>query len=286
MGFSSIADITTALDNGQVHFQTYYKAGAGGASASVPFDLSGNSGLPVLNPYAATPLAFTPTSSDRNKYIYTGPTPAAGQSKYLMTWEMRHESTQARVTYTLCDLLGFYAAIDSDSTDLQVMDNTLTLPRYTSGERVQMVIQIGVPNTGATTATIEYVNNLGQTKTITTAIQNRGTATQVASQASTATSANGTALFVSLAAGDLGVRQINSIQIDTAVGGLLNILLVKPLARMLSMENFVSTEKNFITQQGITMPKIEDTSALMIYAQGAIASSLGRIHGYFNFVWG
>jgi len=285
MGFSSIADITTALDNGQFWSQHYYKAGVVGQTLGVTSDLSGNSGIPVLNPYAATPLAFTPQSHDRNKFVFTGPTPPAGQSKYIMTWEMRHNSTTARATFTLCDLLGFYAAIDSDSIDLQTMDNTLTLPRYTSGEGVQIVIQNSVATSGSNIATIEYVNHLGQTKTITSTNLQR-TATQVASCASNAFSANATSLFLSLDAGDLGVRQINSIQFDTAVGGLMNILLVKPFARTVTSENNIVTEKNFITQQGITMPKLEDGAALMIYAHSALASTIAPIHGYFNFVWG
>lgn len=285
MGFSSIADITTALDNGQFWSQHYIKPGVVGQSLGITSDLSGNSGIPVLSPYAATPLAFTPQSHDRNKFVFTGPTPPAGQSKYIMTWEMRHSSTQARVTYTLCDLLGFYAAIDSDSVDLQTMDNTLTLPRYTSGEGVQMVIQNSVATSASNIATIEYVNHLGQTKTITSTVLQR-TATQVASCASSAFSGNATSLFLSLTGGDLGVRQVNSIQFDTAVGGLMNLLLVKPIARTVSNENLVSTEKNFITQQGIAMPKLEDGAALIIYAHGAIASAIAPIHGYFNFVWG
>lgn len=286
MTFSSIADITTAMDNGQFWSQHYYKPTAANSFADQIFDLSTNAGTPVLQPYIATPLTFTPQSADRNKYIYHGPTPPAGQSKYISSWEMRHTSTTAVATYTLSDLLGFYAGIDADTVDLQTMDNTLTLPRYTSGQGVQIVLQTSAPTIATTTATIAYVNHIGQAKTVTTFLQSRSFAGQVVSSGSSAAGSFNTALFVSLAAGDLGVRQINSIQLAAAISGYLNILLVKPLARMISSPNFVSTEKNFITEQGITMPKIDNTSALIIHAVPAIASSTAPIHGYFNFVWG
>jgi len=38
------------------------------------------------------------------------------------------------ITMVMCDYLLFYPQVDMDSVDPQAMDNTVTLPRYESGE--------------------------------------------------------------------------------------------------------------------------------------------------------
>jgi len=286
MPFSSIADVTTAIDNGQVWSQHYFKPGASTVVNSFT-DLSWSSGTPSYNSYAATPLTFSPVVNTNNKYVFTGPNPATGQQKYLLSWNMRHSKTTAgsSSSFMLVDTLGFYPVIDCDSVDLQEMDNTLTLPRYTDGEGVRMAIFASLStNAVNTSATIVYTNQDGNTSTISTALINETTSHSLAS-ASTSVSANARSFFVSLAPGDTGIRNIISIQLNQGIGGLAYIALVRPLAVLPVFPSVVS-EKRFITETSIKMPEIPVGAGLTVYSYDFVQSGTVPIVGEFVFVWG
>jgi hypothetical protein len=286
MGFSSIADVTTAIDSGQVWSQHYYKA-ASTTAAGAFTDLSWASGTPIYNSYAASPLTFTPVVNTNNKYIFTGPNPLSGQQKYLLSWNMRHSKTTAGSgsSFMLVDTLGFYPVVDCDSIDLQEMDNTLTLPRYTNGEGVRMAIFASLSTNAATTsATIVYTNQDGNTSTISTALINE-TISRSLTSASTSVSANARSFFVSLAPGDTGIRNIISIQLNQGIGGLAYIALVKPLAVLPVFPSVVS-EKRFITETSIKMPEIPVGAGLTVYSYDFVQSAVAPVLGEFIFVWG
>jgi len=65
------------------------------------------------------------------------------------------------MTAVLLDYLLYYPSIDDGTLDEQVMDNTVTLPRYTDGKGVQMMaITTGV-RTGGQTFQVKYTNSDG-----------------------------------------------------------------------------------------------------------------------------
>ena len=286
MGFSSIADVTTAIDNGQVWSQHYFKPGSSTIAGSFT-DLSWSSGTPSYNSYAASPLTFTPVINTNNKYVFTGPNPATGQQKYLLSWNMRTAKTTAGSgsSFMLVDTLGFYPVVDCDSVDLQEMDNILTLPRYTDGEGVRMAIFASVStNAVNTSATIVYTNQDGNTSTLSTALINETISHSLAS-ASTSVSGNARSFFVSLAPGDTGIRNIISIQLNQGIGGLAYIALVKPLAVLPVFPSVVS-EKRFITETSIKMPEIPVGAGLTVYSYDFTQSAVAPVLGEFIFVWG
>jgi hypothetical protein len=286
MGFSSIADVTTAIDNGQVWSQHYFKAAPPTVTSAVT-DLSWSSGTPIYNSYAANPLTFAPVVNTNNKYVFTGPNPAAGQQKYLLSWSMRHSKTGAGSgsNFMLVDTLGFYPVVDCDSIDLQEMDNTLTLPRYADGEGVRMAIFASLSTNAVNTgATIVYTNQDGNTSTISTALINETTSHSLAS-ASTSVTTNARSFFVSLAPGDTGIRNIISIKLNQGIGGLAYIALVRPLALLPVFPSVVS-EKRFITETSIKMPEIPVGAGLTVYSYDFVQSAGPPVVGEFIFVWG
>lgn len=286
MSFSNVADVTTAVDNGQTWSQFFYKATALTASNRYA-DLSWGSGTPTYNSYAASPLAFTPNINTNNRFIYTGPTPPDGQQKYLQSWQMRMAKTNTAhsSTYFLMDVLGFYAAIDCDSTDLQEMDNTQVISRYTSGEGVHICAVTTLSTSGATNATIEYTNSANEIKSVTTSLIPSTTGSVPICASSDITIDGGQALLVSLAAGDKGVKNIRSIQLTTTIGGLIALLLVRPMASLVAV-SFAPTEKDFILQQGVAMPEVLPGAALTIFSHEFGSASGVPITGQLNFVWG
>lgn len=286
MGFSSIADVTTAIDNGQVWSQHYYKSNPP-TGAGLFTDMSWSSGIPLYNSYAANPLTFTPVVNTNNKYVFTGPNPPAGQQKYLFSWNMRTAKITggAGATFVLVDTVGFYPVIDCDSIDLQEMDNTQTLPRYTDGEGVRIAVFVSLSNNPVnTTATIVYTNQDGNTSTLSTGFLNETTSHSL-TLASATLSGNARSFFTSLAPGDTGVRNIVSVQLNQAIGGLAYIALVKPLAMLPTALNVVS-EKRFITETSIKMPEIPVGTGLTVYSYDFVSGAQTTAMGEFVFVWG
>lgn len=285
MGFSNVADVTTAIDNGQYWTQTYQKTSPLTATGQYT-DLSFSLGTPSYNNYTATPLAFTPVVNTNNRYIYTGPTPAAGQEKFLHSWFMRNAKTTAGAiaTYYLLDVVGFYTAIDNDSTDLQEMDNTQTLPRYTSGEGLRICAVMTLGASAANTVTIEYTNENDQIKTLTSYIIQGATAA-IVSTAENRVSNNAYSLFFSLSGSDKGVKNIRNVTFAGSAGGFMALLLVKPLA-VINGSVGAPTEKHFIVQHGISMPKIENGAGLTIFSYDAVQGISAPTTGLLNFVWG
>jgi hypothetical protein len=287
MGFSSIADVTTAIDNGQFWSQHYYKAAPPTATASFT-DLSWSSGTPIYNSYAASPLTFTPVVNTNNRYVFTGPDPAAGQQKYLLSWSMRVPKTTAGSgnSYMLVDTIGFYPVIDCDSIDLQEMDNTQTLPRYTDGEGVLIAIFASLSTNAVNpNATIVYTNQDGNVSTLSTTLVNETIAHSLSSPNVYIGTGNPRCFFTSLAPGDTGVRNIISIQLSQGMGGLAYMALVKPLAMMPTFLDIVC-EKRFITERSIKMPEIPVGAGLTIYSYDYVAGIASPTVGEFVFVWG
>jgi hypothetical protein len=187
--------------------------------------------------------------------------------------------------FVLVDTLGFYPVIDCDSIDLQEMDNTLTLPRYTDGEGVRMAIFASLStNAVNTSATIVYTNQDGNLSTITTAVLNETIAHSLTS-AGNVISTNARSLFTSLAPGDTGVRNIVSIQLDQGIGGLAYIALVRPITMLPAFVGPVS-EKRFITETSIKMPEIPVGAGLTVYSYDYVQGLSSPTTGEFVFVWG
>lgn len=285
MGFRSIVDVTNAIENGQAWTSNYYKSGGPFLGVGRWNDLSVGAGSPTYQPYAAEPLVFTPQTGGTNKFIYTGPNIAATAQKYLFSWQFY---TAAAITLSgiLIDSLGFYCAIDAETTDEQTFDNTLPLPRHATGEGVQMYLLQTAPGTANGLATINYTNSDGVAKSISVFLFGQGTIGSSNLTSFTNASSNAYSAFSPLTSGDKGVRSVQSIQLSSALGGLLCLVLMKPLCQMQTGASAIPTEKTLINQFGGRMPEILPGAALSIISTGNVGGTIGPIFGQFNFVWG
>jgi hypothetical protein len=141
--------------------------------------------------------------------------------------------------------------------DVQVMDNTLTLPRYTSGRGVQIMLVEQFPYIGGGTCRVTYTNSDGVGGRL-SAICTINTQTTLGTIATSAPATNGCpGLFVPLQQGDAGVRSVESIEFFTADAGNLAIVLVKPLAFFANYETTNPSEWDFNNDLGMLEP-IED----------------------------
>jgi hypothetical protein len=262
-GRNNIATIAKAFEiDGRYQYSFFTKPniaspGAGGRVV----DASVASGQPKYNAYVGTQLVATQLIGSGNDGIYTGPTPEAGYNKHLMTWGMRLISPATVCHYILADYLLFYPLIDLDSLDLQEFDNTLGLPRYTSGEGVHAFLVCSVQSTTPVNATMVYVDD-GDVERTTTFRVLAGTTNMLINGGGTTSTQH----FIPLANGSKGIKRVVSIVIDAAAGGFANLVLCKPLANTQTYEAATHSEVSFVTDK-LTIPRIQDGAYLNILLQ-------------------
>lgn len=233
MSFVNVGEYAAAAEGGQNWFGMMNKAGASASSQGGWVDWSGGAGYPQPNYFASAPLTAATIASQRV------PVPSVAPKKqWLHNLRVMLPANGATGTanqnqsFILCDYLMYYPFIDLVSTDEQVMDNTITLPRYTSGRGVRMmlVLQASNGNYATSVITIKYINQDGAEKTVSLNLMWAAYAASgcVAPNFGAANASN-LHPFVPLAPGDSGVRAVTSVQLSADWGGLAAIVLVQPL---------------------------------------------------------
>ena len=285
MPFRSVAEVANAVEQGRHHIQHFIRTGVNGAFGTNQFgDASIGSGLPSYNAYLGPALEATQLIGQRNNSIYVGP--AGVSERYLLSMSMTHGGAGGfMATAYFVDYLLSYAYIDLDSTDQQDLTNDVTLPRYADGEGVRMTMLMQTPGAGtATNITINYTNQDGVAKTLTTAYRSSGAIGCVGPNM-ISTSAGSAGPFFPLADGDRGVRSVQSVQLAAGVGGFGVMLLAKPLFTMSAAELSSTVEKNFLREQA-ALPRILDGAFLNYFFNlSANTSNVIPLIGQAQFIW-
>jgi hypothetical protein len=277
----TLADINAAFDAGRMHTQRFLK-NAGTATALQWADATFASGQPAYDAHVGTPLAFTPCVAARNDSI----TLPIGATSIALT-ELDVWSNQATyngpLSLVLFDLVGFYPLIDGDSTDLQPMDNTQTLPRNADGKGlVAVVVNHVAPGVQTGQSVIEYIDATGALRTATLGLPNNGV-NLVCSGATNTLGLDVGNYAMSLPG---GVRRIESIQHLTAPGGLHCIYLIRPIGSVVCGDNLVTTNKQFIPQNGFAVPLLQSGAWLgWFYRIGAGTARQVSFFGQMTFAW-
>lgn len=225
-GFGNIAQFANADDLGQ-HHQTVFRKTVG-STATVTgsyVDYSYFPGLPLANFYASAPLEAAYLEAVRGVNV-PSVTPFKQFLKTITFMNASSGSNARNQKVMLCDYLMYYPFVDTDAIgELQEMVQSVTLPRYTSG-KIFAVAQAASSTIGQFTVT--YTNQDGVGGRVTPNIF-----TQIVAgggQSLTANiSAGGFNPFLPLQAGDSGVRSIESVTFTAAGGGLMALVIVKPL---------------------------------------------------------
>lgn len=199
-------------------------------------------------------------------------------------------ATTMPAIFMLVDLLGFYPITTVTTTGAQTLNNTVTLPRYTTGAGVQAIV---VPSTvmGAATPTITlgYTNSAGTASRATPsapALPLGNTAAAVSSVIYSGTGSGKYGPFMPQANGDAGIRSVQSISLSASyVSGVLNLLLVKPLLTLPMTTIGVAAERDLLNQVP-SLPKVYDGACLawMMYA-GAATPTNSPFYGHLDFAW-
>lgn len=197
-------------------------------------------------------------------------------------------ATTAPCVLMLVDILGFYPVTTVTTTGAQTLNNTVTLPRYTGGAGVQAFL---TPSTvmGAATPniTLNYTNSAGTAGKATPATLPIGnTAAAVTSIVHSGTGTGKYGPFIPLAAGDAGIRSVQSINLSASyVSGVLNLVLCKPIMTLPITTLGVTAERDLVNQFA-SMPRIYDGACLnWLMLAGAATPVAAPLSGHLEFGW-
>lgn len=279
--FRNVGALAACESAGRTHFCSIRKIPSQASTAGHWVDLSMAAGNPKPQYYASTPLKFA--ALDGFDGIFHGDAKSPS-TKHLTHLGLMTPTAGLVGRYQLLDYVGYYPFIDGDSLDTQALDNTVTLPRYTDGDGLMVMAVASAPTAGGGAFTFEYVNQSGETRTSPTIYCN----TAAASIATLATSEQATTAggqwVLPLSGGDRGVRAINSVTFSVASGGLLALVLVKPLATLAIREVNTMAEKEFVTMLP-GAPEVKDGAYLGLIMNCAATVAAGTLTGYAKFAW-
>lgn len=282
-GFKSINAYADAYLNGAYTISSFRKAPTQANTAANWMDMSMAAGNPVPNYYAATPLIAA--KLDPQAGIYHGPSVAPARKFLRLLQVFSNSANSVSSMWYLCDYLLYYPFVDMDAVgEEQILDNTLTLDRYTDGTGVRLMMVNVSPTVGGGQFTFNYVNQDGVAKTSPNHFCSA--ATNIATLTATSTSASGFMPFLSLAQGDSGVRSVSSVTFSVANGGLCALVLVVPLRTIRIREANVASEVESLLQAP-HLPEIKDGAYLNLIGNTQTGSLVSTIFaGLAEFTWG
>lgn len=281
-GFANYGEYAAAAVNGQTSVCSFRKVPSQATIANWWVDLSMAAGNPPPNYYASSPLVAATLDGFRGIFHGTDKAPSI---KHLARISLQTPTAGLVGQYALLDYLLYYPFVDGDESDVQVMDNTVTLPRYADGAGVQVMFVCVAPSAGGGQFTFNYVNQNGVTKTSPVHFYTT-TAAGITSLLTSQPASNASfGPFLRLASGDSGVRSIVSFQNTVLNGGLGTLVLVKPLADLAVREINTPAEFSFADQRS-PGPQILDGAYLNLIVKCAATVAAGTLTGFGQFVWG
>jgi hypothetical protein len=258
-GFRNHADIYTADEAGQTTEFSFRKTPAVVTTAGIWYDMSMAPGNPVPNYYANTP--FIAATLDGSRGVFHGGGVSPKQKHLLELLTLSNSGTGLPLSFILCDYLLYYPFIDQGDLDPQLMDNTVALPRYSSGSGVQILPILVGSQTGGQQFNVTYTNQAGVPgRTTPNVICNTASfnGAVISSQQANALAAGP---FLPLQSGDTGVRSIEAVTMLGADVGLMTFVLVKPLFSSILRGVDAPVEVSTITDRP-GMPRIYDGAYL------------------------
>jgi hypothetical protein len=296
-GFKNIREYVDSEDDGRSWITQFRKAISSTATTTNAWlDYLYFSGSPPANFYASAPYEAAIVEPERGIYLPT----VAPAKQFLRNLKLMSAASSATATSNgrqaliLADYLLYYPFIDTDAVgEQQDMVNDVAIPRYAAGQ-VVAVSQSAAAATGQFTFT--YTNQDGVAGRVsqnhfTFAVAGGGQV--VASSVGSATSYHP---FLSLQAGDSGVKSIESVTFTAGGGGLMSLVIVHPLMNAFTTQESRRTTSGNLESYGAcdefasvihrAPPQIIDGCVLGIFAAGhagSLASSI--LSGIVETVW-
>lgn len=287
-------DITEAFDQGRV-WESFARKTGGVSSGGASYlgDWCQGTGIPNFDARInGEPQSLFPVVSGGKEQLYLGPS-MAPYRRYLHSVESAaYVGLNVSSSFMVYDLLAYYPFIDGDA-GFQVLDNTLSLPRYADGAGVQMaLLNTVIPQTaGSGNVVIDFDNQDGVSVSTPVFAMSSSNSNAYHQQGhNNVGSTAGLAPFVSLPSGSTGVRRVNSINIPASTGAAYTLCLVKPL---MSFKGVVqgSNQNQFPrawsnTNRAMQFPEVLDGAALNImYLNGPATNVVGPASAMYKFTF-
>lgn len=288
MASANVRDLVDAELDGRVRYSSFRKVPAVVTVAGGWYDWSMAPGRPAPQYYAATPLTAQTLSRSADGGLDHGAA-VSPDAKYLRRITATNVTAGGAIQRQyLLDYLLFYPFIDMGTADEQALVNVQTLTRYTDGEGVRMMAVLVAPHgLAGDTFTVTYTNQDGvagrvtPAHTMTTAVAVNGTilTTQTAG-------AGRFGPFMTLQAGDTGVRSIEAVQCTAGTDvGLFTLVLVRPLSQWTMRGVDAPTEVDPFLDVGCSIPVIVDDAYLNIISCPMGSLSAAALNGLMTVVW-
>jgi hypothetical protein len=226
-----------------------------------------------------TPVRFTTTT--------TLPTGLSLNTTYYL---VRVSATTARVATSLANVdSGTVVAYTDAGTGTHTMTVYLGERAPSHGAGVQAFLTPSVAlGAGTPNITLTYTDAAGNTGNTTPATLPQSNATAPIGQIEySGTGAGKYGPFVPLAAGDSGIRTVDTFQYSvTHTSGTTNIVLCRPLLTLPMTTVGVAAERDLLNQLP-SLPRVYDGACLvwLMYA-GAATPVSSAFYGHLDFAWG
>jgi hypothetical protein len=191
----------------------------------------------------------------------------------------------------LVDQVAMFTVSSVTTTGAQSFTGTQTLPRYTTGAGLQaFIVPSVVMGAGTPTIQLGYTNAAGVSGRLTPASPTLPIANSLSPVGSVIYSGTGSGKygpFVPLAAGDTGIRTLDSINLSaTMTSGSLVVVLCKVLFTLPITAVGVASERDLVNQLP-SMPRIFDGANLqwLMYA-GTTTPANSAYFGSLDVAWG
>lgn len=282
-------DYVQAVEKGQTCYSSWRKIPSIATTASNWFDLSMSPGNPRPQYYAASPLVAQQMKLSTDGGFYHGSSvSSAGYQKYLKSFKLSLSNSAAPIPFILCDYLLYYPFVDMGTNDEQIMDNTLTLPRYADGLGVQMMpVSVAAGTSLSPQFTVNYTNSdgvSGRTSKLVTLSAATANGSILTCHHGLSTTV-GNVPFIGLQDGDKGVRSVQSVTFPSTLDvGLFALVLVKPILTSTFFENTSPIETELISHTS-GLPKIYDDAFLNLIMCPAASASGFQFFGDIETVW-
>lgn len=278
------AKVFSAADEGRTLSRPWIKNPSVVTAAGIAVDLTFFGRYPAANYLTdGAPLAARALRRSTDGGLDHGEDKGPSYRKYLSGATILTVTAGAvPLPVKIMDYLLYYPLIPME--DVQTMDNTIALPRYTDGRGVQIMLVEQFPYVGGGTCRVTYTNSDGVAGRL-SPIMKINTQTALGTVATSApTTAGCPGLFVPLQQGDAGVRSIESIEFFTADAGNLVAVLVKPLAPFANYETTNPSEWDFLRHLGM-LEVIEDDAYLSMVClpNGSLTGAI--IDGQIRTLW-
>jgi len=283
---NGIKDVVDAENNGRERDYAWRKTPSQATTAGLWFDLALSPGNPPPKFYFdAPPLIARAISQSVDGGIYHGANVSPMKKFLRKITTQATAATALPLTMWLCDYLLYYPTLDDSVTDPQILDNTVTLPRYTDGRGVQAMAVSLAGRTGGQQFIMSYTNSDGVAGRTSVATFQNSSAAIGTIQANLENNNISASPFIPLQSGDSGVRSVQSVTMLGSDVGLFAIVLVKPIATILIREITTQVEFDFLLHKG-ELPIIKDDAFLnfICLPQGTLAATalIGDLKCIFN----